>query len=80
LKGIKLTGAALITAFVYITYQYFFNYSWLVLASQCWKHTTNIFGCLDAEPIEFTADINGLRYEGNRGNYIDDHIFYYEAY
>ena len=80
LKGIKLTGAALITAFVFLTYQYFFNYSWFVLASQCWKYTTNIFGCLSAEPIEFIADINGLRYEGNRGNYIDDHIFYYGVY
>jgi FkbM family methyltransferase len=47
---------------------------------RCWKNATSTSACYIGGTHDFTVEINGVRYEGNTGNYIDKSIFYYGAY
>ena len=46
----------------------------------CWKQAVSLTSCYGAGPVDFVADIDGVKYEGVTGNYVDTHIFYYGAY
>lgn len=80
LKTIKLITTAAVTTIGLLGYYYFFDFPQFSLMLRCWQSATTISACYDNKHFDFTADINGARYEGNTGNYIDKHIFYYGAY
>ena len=46
----------------------------------CWKQAVSFPSCFQGGPIDFVADIDGIKYKGQAGNYIDNQIFYYGAY
>lgn len=80
MKAIKLSLVALATALVCFAYLYFFDYRQLFLMYRSWRQAVNISACYGEKNFDFTADLNGVRYQGNTGNYIDKNIFYYGAY
>jgi hypothetical protein len=79
-KATKLFAAAAVTAIGFLSYFYFFDYSQFSLMYRCWESATNVSGCYRDKNFDFTAEINGARYEGNTGNFIDKNIFFYGAY
>ena len=80
LKATKLFAAAAVTAIGFLSYFYFFDYSQFSLMYRCWESATNVSACYRDKNFDFTAEINGARYEGNTGNFIDKNIFFYGAY
>ena len=46
----------------------------------CWKQAVSLTTCYGAGPVDFVTDIDGVKYEGVTGNYVNTHIFYYGAY
>jgi len=80
MKAFKLSAVALATALACLTYSYLFNYPQLSLIYRCWRQALNISACYRGDNFDFTADLNGVRYEGNTGNYIDKNIFFYGAF
>lgn len=80
MKAFKLSLAALVTlvfcvASFYLTdrHRFFWNY-------RCWQQAVTVSSCFRHGPFDFAADINGARYEGNTGNYVDRHILFYGAF
>jgi len=47
---------------------------------RCWGTATHLSACYSKKDFDFTAQINGLRYEGNTGNEVDKGIFFYGAF
>lgn len=80
MKLIKLTLAALTTAaalavLLWMAEPQQFHRSYL-----CWKQAVSVTSCYRGGPIDFVADIDGVKYAGNTGNFIDNQIFYDGAY
>jgi FkbM family methyltransferase len=46
----------------------------------CWKQAVSLTACYHDGPIDFVVDIDGFKYEGIAGNFIDNQIFVYGAY
>jgi FkbM family methyltransferase len=46
----------------------------------CLKRATSPTSCYSGRAFDFIADIDGIQYEGNTGNYIDARIYQYGAY
>ena len=80
MKAIKLTVAAVFTAFACFAYLYLNDLPRLGLVYRCWRQAVNISACYGEKSFDFTADLNGVRYQGNTGNLIDKNIFYYGAF
>ena len=80
MKAIKLSAVAALAMVAGLVYFYVFDYARLSLINRCWTQTTSISACYQGKDFDFTVDLNGVRYQGNTGNYIDKHIFYYGAY
>jgi FkbM family methyltransferase len=80
MKTLKLTLTALLTAGVLFSWQFFIAGDRLYWSYRCWTHAKNILSCHGDAFFDFTADLYGLTYEGNTGNYIDNQILYYGAY
>ena len=80
MKAVKLSLVGIATAFACFAYLYFFNYPQLFLKYRCWQQAVSIASCYGEKSFDFTADLNGVRYEGNTGNYIDMNIFLYGAF
>ncbi len=80
MKIIKLTLAALTTAaalaaLLWMTDSQQFHHAYL-----CWKQAVSLTACYHDGPIDFVVDIDGFKYEGSAGNFIDNQIFVYGAY
>lgn len=80
MKVVNLFAVAAGSALACLTYLYIFDNAQLVLAYRCWKHATNISACYRGEAVDFSVDLNGMRYEGNVGNHVDNHIFFYGGF
>lgn len=80
LKAIKLIAAAAVTAIGFLSYFYFLDYPQFSLIYRCWQSATNLSACYSDKSFDFTAEINGVRYEGNTGNQVDKNIFFYGAH
>jgi FkbM family methyltransferase len=74
LKILKLGAAALLTVALCFGYTYIFARSRLHESYLCWRHAVSFTSCFSDKPFDFTANIDGIRYEGNTGNYIDASI------
>jgi len=70
-----LTTAAALVAFLFVTDPQQFRWTYL-----CWKQAVSVTSCYRGGAVEFVTDIDGVKYEGNIGNYIDNNIFYNGAY
>ena len=79
-RVLRLSLAALVSAALCSTYFYFTRRDQLYWVFRCLNQTTNIAACLSGDDFDFTADLFGMRYEGNTGNYIDRGILYFGAY
>ncbi len=79
-RVLRLSLAALVSAAICSTYLYFTQRDQLYGAFRCFNQTTNIAACFRGDDFDFTADLFGMRYDGNTGNYIDRRIFYFGAY
>lgn len=80
MKAIKLSAAAAVAAISILAYLYLFDFPQLSLMYRCWRNATSTSACFLGKIHDFTVEINGMRYEGTTGNYIDKSIFYYGAY
>ena len=70
-----LTTAAALAALLWVTDSRQFRLTYL-----CWKQAVSLTSCFRAGPIDFVVDIDGFKYEGVTGNFIDNQIFIYGAY
>lgn len=80
LKIVKLTLTALATlgvliGIISVSAPQLFRENYL-----CWTQAVSFSSCYGSGPIEFVAAVDGIKYEGVTGNYVDTHIFYYGAY
>lgn len=80
MKALKLTFAALAAAVVTLTYFRFNDPERFRRTYLCFKQAVSIAACYRGESVDFVANIDGIRYEGNLSNGIDNDIFYYGAY
>ena len=78
-RMINLACAGTLTAAFIIMYFFIFEHQHLDLSLRCWKKAPTLWSCY-RQDFDFTTDFFGLRYEGNMGNLLDQHIFYYGAY
>lgn len=80
MKAFKLTLAGLTTAFLILLYFYLTDYDRLHRTYLCLKQATSIAACYRGDNVDFVVNIDGILYEGNLRNGIDNDIFYYGAY
>jgi FkbM family methyltransferase len=80
MKALKLTFAGLTTALLVLSYFYLTDYDRLRRAYLCLKQATSIAACYRGDSVDFVVNIDGIRYEGNLRNGIDNDIFYYGGY
>jgi FkbM family methyltransferase len=80
LKVLKLSGAALLTLSLCFSYTFLFARSRLDGNYRCWRYAVSFVSCFGDKAFDFIADIDGIRYEGNTGNYIDASILYLGAF
>jgi FkbM family methyltransferase len=80
-RAARLGFAGLVTAAVCFSYYLFTMRGELYWIYRCIKQATHISSCYRGDgAFDFTADLFGMRYEGNTGNYIDERIFFAGAY
>ncbi len=80
MKLIKLMLAALTTAAAFAALLWMADPQQFHRAYLCWKQAVSLTSCYGAGPFDFVADIDGIQYEGNSGNYLDSAIFFHGAY
>lgn len=80
MKALKLTLAGLTAAAIVTLYFLLTDYDRLRRTYLCYKQATSIAACYRGENVDFVANLDGIRYEGNLGNGVDNDIFYYGAY
>ena len=80
MKLIKLTLTGLTAAVVFAALFWTTDPQQFHRAYLCWKQAVSITSCYGKGPIAFVTDIDGAKYEGVTGNYVDTQIFYYGAY
>src|SRR5262245_34673901 len=81
MKIIKLALAAMLTAALLIVLFFTTDPQHLLRTYLCWKQATSLLSCYGSSgAIDFVADIDGIKYEGNTANYVDNHVFYEGAF
>jgi FkbM family methyltransferase len=80
LKVLKLSGAALLTLSLCFSYTFLFARSRVDGTYRCWRYAESFASCFSDKPFNFIADVDGIQYEGNTGNYIDASILYLGAF
>jgi FkbM family methyltransferase len=80
MKFLRLSIAALTTAVAILLYFLLTDRDRLQHTYLCFKQAVSIAACYAGRNIDFVADIDGIKYEGNLSNGIDKDIFYYGAY
>jgi len=80
LRILKLSGAGLLTLIFCFGYTFLFARSRLHESYLCWRYAVSFASCFSDKPFDFVSDIDGIRYEGHTGNYIDASILYLGAY
>jgi hypothetical protein len=80
LKALRLSLAALLAFIFFLTGLYIVDRKLFYWNYRCWQQAVTLSSCFGSGEFDFVADINGARYEGNTGNYIDRHILFYGAF
>jgi len=80
LKALKLSLAA------FLAFAFCFSGLYLVDPERfhwiyrCWQHAATLTSCISGNHFDFEVDLNGARYQGNTGNFVDSHVFFYGSY
>lgn len=80
MKALKLSLAALLTFAFCFSGLYLVDpqrFHWIY---RCWQNAATLTSCISGNHFDFEVDLNGARYQGNTGNFIDSHIFFYGSY
>jgi FkbM family methyltransferase len=80
LKALRLSLAALLALVFCLTALYIVDRKLFYSNYRCWQQAVRLSSCFRGGEFDFVADVNGARYEGRTGNYIDNHVFFYGAY
>jgi len=80
LKALKLSLAALLTLVFCLTGLYIVDRQRFYWNYRCWQQAITLSSCFGSGHFDFEVDLNGARYQGNTGNFIDINILYYGAY
>lgn len=80
MKTLNLAGAALLTLALCFGYTFVFARGRLHESYLCWRYAVSVASCFSNKPFDFVSDLDGVRYEGNTGNYIDASILYLGAF
>ena len=80
MKIMKLAIAAGLTALVLTGLLYVTDPRQLQHTYLCWKQAVSILPCYGTDTVDFVAEIDGIKYEGNTGNYTDNHIYFNGAF
>jgi FkbM family methyltransferase len=80
MKALRLSLAAFLTAVVCAVAFYILDRDRFLWSYSCWRQAVTWASCVRGGHFDFEADLNGARYRGNTGNYIDSHIFLYGAF
>jgi FkbM family methyltransferase len=80
MKALRLTAAGVLTVIALSGYLYLSDPAGLHRIYLCFTQSKSIATCYQGGSIDFVASIDGIRYEGNTGNGVDNDIFYYGAY
>lgn len=80
MKTLKLALAGLMTAAIILLYFFLTDRNLLRRTYLCLTQATSIAACYRGESVDFVVNIDGIRYEGNLQNGVDNDIFYYGAY
>lgn len=80
MKALKLSLAGLLT-FVFCLVGFYLTapdeFYWKY---RCWRQAVSLSSCFRGGHFDFVADLDGARYQGNTGNLIDQHVFFYGAF
>lgn len=79
-KFAKLSAAGVATAAACVIFIYLFHTRHIQLFYRCLAYATAKTACFGGNPFEFSVDLNGARYQGHTGNYVDKNIFFHGAY
>lgn len=80
MKIVKLAIAATLTAAVLTGFLFATDPQRLRRNYLCWKQAVSLLSCYGSGAVDFVADIDGIKYEGNSGNYVDNNVFYDGAF
>jgi FkbM family methyltransferase len=80
LKAFKLSLAALTTLVFCLASLYLIDQERFYYNYRCWQRAITPSSCFGSGHFDFEVDLNGARYQGNSGNFIDTNILYYGAY
>ncbi len=80
MKAAKLLTAALLTLIVCIATLYGADRDRFYWQYRCWQRAVALSSCFQRGHFDFEADLNGARYQGTTGNFVDRHIFFYGAF
>jgi len=80
LKAFKLSLAALLTFAFCFSGLYLVDPGRFQWNYRCWRQAVTRLSCVRSDHFEFVVDLDGARYEGNTGNFVDSHIFFYGAF
>jgi FkbM family methyltransferase len=80
LKALRLSLAALLAFVFCLTGLYVVDRKLFYWNYRCWQQAVTLSSCFGNGEFDFVADVNGSRYEGRTGNYIDSHLFFYGAF
>jgi FkbM family methyltransferase len=80
LKACKLSLAGFLTFVVCVVTFYISDRDRFYWNYRCWQQTVRLSSCFRHGDFDFVADLDGARYEGNTGNFVDMHIFFFGAF
>jgi len=80
LKALKLSLVAFLTLSVCVVSLYLIDRERFYFNYRCWQQAVTLSSCFRHGHFDFVADIDGIRYEGNTGNFVDSYIFFYGAF
>jgi FkbM family methyltransferase len=80
LKALKLSFVAFLTLVFCLTGLYVIDRDRFYWNYRCWQQAVTLSSCFRGGKFDFVADLNGARYEGNTGNFVDSHIFFFGAF
>jgi FkbM family methyltransferase len=80
LKALKLSLVAFLTLSVCVVSLYLIDREQFYFNYRCWRQAATLSSCFRQGHFDFVADLDGARYEGNTGNLVDGHIFFYGAH
>ena len=80
MKALRLTIAGLATAFITSLFFYVTDFERVRGIYLCVKQAVSLVSCIKGGDFDFIVDLDGIRYRGNLGNYIDSQIYYDGAY